>query len=73
MAPEIAALVKSDKPLISPRDAARVLHCTPYLLNLQLKKGTLPFPAFAVGDRVKIPRIPFLRYLGYDEGGHANA
>lgn len=72
MAPELKELVKSEKPIITPREAARVLHCTPYLLNLQLKKGTLPFPAFVVGQRVKIPRVPFLKYLGVD-GGQGNA
>ena len=72
MTPEIAALVKSEKPLISPREAAKALHVTPYIFNLQLKQGMLPFPALKVGSRVKIPRIPFLRYLGYD-GGTPNA
>lgn len=72
MTPEIAALVKSEKPVITPVEAARALHITPYLLNLQLKQGKLPFPAFNIGARVKIPRIPFLRYLGYD-GGTTNA
>ena len=73
MTPEIAAIVKSEKPLITPREAAKALHVTPYLFNLQLKKGSLPFPAFSVGARVKIPRVPFLRYLGYEEGGNENA
>lgn len=72
MTPEINAIVKSESPLITPREAAKALHVTPYKFNLQLKQGTLPFPAFKVGDRVKIPRIPFLRYLGYD-GGTTNA
>lgn len=72
MTPEIAALVKSEKPLITSVEAARALHLTPYLFNLQLKQGKLPFPAFNVGARVKIPRIPFLKYLGYD-GGTSNA
>lgn len=72
MTPEIAALVKSGKPLITPVEAARALHLTPYKFNLQLKQGSLPFPAFKVGSRVKIPRISFLKYLGYD-GGTTNA
>lgn len=72
MTKEIAAIVKSEKPIITPVEAARALHITPYLFNLMLKQGKLPFPAFNVGARVKIPRIPFLRYLGYD-GGAADA
>lgn len=72
MTPEIAALVKSENPLITPLEAAKALHVTPYIFNLQLKQGLLPFPALKVGSRVKIPRIPFLKYLGYD-GGAADA
>lgn len=72
VAPEIDAIVKSEKPIITPREAAKALHVTPYIFNLQLKQGALPFPAFRVGNRLKIPRIPFLRYLGYD-GGTTNA
>ena len=70
--PEIDAIVKSEKPIITAREAAKALHVTPYIFNLQLKQGMLPFPALKVGSRVKIPRIPFLKYLGYD-GGPTNA
>ena len=62
---DIALLLKSDKVCISSSEAAKVLHCAPYLLNVKAKKCALPFPAFFVGNRLKIPRIPFLRYLGY--------
>ena len=65
MPPEVTALLESTKPTISANDAARVLSCTPYLLNVQARNGELPFPAFFVGNRLKIPRIQFLRYLGY--------
>lgn len=72
MPPEVAAIVKSNRPTISTNQAAKALHCTPYLLAVRISEGNLPFPAFKVGNRTKIPRIPFLRYLGY-EGGSTNA
>lgn len=65
MPPEVTAMLQSSKPTITPSEAARVLSCAPYLLNVKAKSGSLPFPAFFVGNRLKIPRIPFLRYLGY--------
>ena len=67
MPPEVAALIRSEKTTISAAEAARVLSCAPYLLNLKCREGALPFPAFFVGNRLKIPRLPFLRYLGYLE------
>ena len=67
MPPEVTAMLQSVKPTISAAEAAKVLSCAPYLLNLQAKEGKLPFPAFFVGNRLKIPRLQFLRYLGYLE------
>lgn len=63
---DIALLLKSDKVCISSSEAAKVLHCTPYLINVQAREGKLPFPAFFVGNRLRIPRIPFLQYIGYE-------
>ena len=65
MTPEVAALMESKAVAISPTRAAKALKCTPYLLNILYKNGQLPFPAMMMGNRLKIMRIPFLRYLGY--------
>ena len=62
----IARLRESTKGCITPTEAAKVLQCAPYALNLKAKEGQLPFPAFFVGNRLRIPRIPFLRYIGYE-------
>ena len=67
MPPEVTAMIQSSAPTITAAEAAKVLSCAPYLLNVQAREGRLPFPAFFVGNRLKIPRIPFLRYLGYLE------
>ena len=65
MPPEVTAMLQSTKTLISALEAAKVLHCAPSILNEEAKEGKLPFNAFFVGNRLKIPRIPFLRDLGY--------
>lgn len=63
---EISRLLDSPKVCISPAEAAKVLQCAPYALNIKAKENALPFPAFFVGNRLRIPRIPFLRFLGYE-------
>ena len=49
---------------ITPRQAATVLQCSPYRLNVLYDLGQLPFPALKSGNRLKILRIPFLKYIG---------
>lgn len=68
MEPEVRALMESGRETISPAQAAKVLHCGAYSLNVLYKNGMLPFPAMMVGNRLKIIRIPFLKYLGYEKG-----
>ena len=65
MTDPIKALVNDKRAVITPQDAANVLQCSRYAINVMVKNGECPFPAMMVGTRVKIPRIPFLKYLGY--------
>lgn len=65
MTDPIKALVNDNRAVITPQDAANVLQCSRYAINVMVKSGECPFPAMMVGTRVKIPRIPFLKYLGY--------
>ena len=62
----VARIMSSTKVCITPTEAAKVLQCAPYALNLKARENALPFPAFFVGNRLKIPRIPFLRFLGIE-------
>lgn len=62
----VARIMSSTKVCITPTEAATVLQCAPYALNIKARENALPFPAFFVGNRLRIPRIPFLKYLGYD-------
>ena len=53
----------SEKPYLTPTDVAPVLKCHPYALNVTVNSGgTLPFPNFKIGNRLKIPRAGFLAW-----------
>lgn len=53
---------------ITPAQAAEVLRCDVQHLRIQARTApeALGFPVCVIGSRVRIPRIPFLRYI---EGG----
>lgn len=59
---------KSDKELLVPREVAEILHCDPYKFTLEAKRcpEKLGFPVCVIGTRVRVPKIPFLRFLGVD-------
>ncbi len=59
----------SDKPILRPVDIAPILQCDPqYIRDIARSNPvTLGFPVLVMGKRVKIPRIPFLQFLGYKE------
>lgn len=60
----LAALARSDKAMITPTEAAPVLGCRPYYINLQAREdaSALGFPVCIIGHRVRIPRAPFLAW-----------
>ena len=51
---------------ISARQAASVIHMDPGRLVQYAKEGRTPFPVQISGNRVKIPRLAFLRCYGYE-------
>lgn len=53
--------------IITPAQAAQVLKCDPAYIRVAAREGVLEFPAVLVGNRVKIPREAFVRYM---EGRH---
>ena len=59
----------SGKEMLSPADVAQVLGCNPYAINVAAKEdpARLGFPVCMIGNRVKIPRRAFLRWVGYEE------
>lgn len=63
-------LAKLDSVFLTPKQVAPALGCTPYYINLMAKdegkRALLGFPVAMVGKRVKIPRIPFLKFFGLE-------
>lgn len=66
---EIEALPKD---ILVPTDIAGYLGCTPYTINVATRDGSnpFPFPIIRLGNRVRIPKIPFLKVMrGESVGG----
>ena len=57
---------RSDKAFLTPADVAPVIGCDPHLIRIVARDAPekLGFPVTRIGTRTKIPRVPFLRYLG---------
>lgn len=60
-------MLQSEEPFLSPADVADVLHCDPQNIRVQAQTdpSKLGYPVIVINRRIRIPRIPFLRYLGY--------
>ncbi len=59
----IKDLEAMDKTTITPKEAASVLGCMPYYINVKARAGKLEFPAFFSGNRLKILREPFIKWV----------
>ena len=59
---------KSDRYDITLADIAEAIHADQQALRIQAKTEpeALGFPVCVFGTRVKVPRIPFLRFWGVD-------
>ena len=66
----LAQVAVLDCSMLTPAQAAGVMGCSPYKINVasrtQEGREFLGFPVLRVGNRVKIPRIPFLRHMGWE-------
>ena len=63
---EIRAIIDKPSAYLVATEVGPVLQLSDPAIRAQARAGKLPFPAVVVGQRVRIPKIPFLRYLGYD-------
>ena len=65
----LTRIAASDVEMLTPADVAPVLGCHPYAINVAAKEdpARLGFPVCLIGNRVKIPRRAFLRWVGYEE------
>lgn len=62
----IEELKNDNAAIITPKVAAQFLGCDPHWLRLVARQHPerLGFPVCCVQSRVKIPRIPFIHFLG---------
>lgn len=66
----LAAIAAMDCMFLIPSQVAQVLGCSQYYINVASQtpdgRAYLGFPVTRIGNRVKIPRIPFLRFMGWE-------
>ena len=62
----IADLLQSNEEYLTSAQIAPILGANAHTIRRQAKDAPelLGFPVIIMGNRVKIPRIPFLRYMG---------
>ncbi len=60
---------ESDLIWLTPDQVAPVLKCSPQLIRITARDNPklLGFPVVVVGTRTRIPRKPFLEYIGESE------
>lgn len=56
-----------EKDYLTPMQVASVLDMNPQSIRELAKKGNLPFPAIPSGNRWKIPKRSFLKFMGVEE------
>lgn len=64
----IQSIIDSDKEVLTPAEIAPILGVDPHYIRVAARQRPelLKFEFFISGNRTKIPRIPFLRYIGID-------
>lgn len=68
----ISEIKASDKIFLTPAEIAEVLGTNPQAIRIQARvmPEALGFPVSVIGSRVKIPRKPFLVYMGECSDGN---
>lgn len=58
----------STKEVLTPADIAEVLGCDAQDIRIQARTAPekLGFPVVVVKSRIKVPKIPFLKFFGAD-------
>lgn len=62
-------LAEMEKEIFTAADVAGVLACDPHQVRVVAHQcpERLGFPVVVMGSRVKIPKGPFLKYMGYEQ------
>lgn len=63
----IEEMLHSTKLYLTPAEIAEVLQCDPQSIRVQAQADPykLGYPVIVLNRRIRIPRIPFLKFLGY--------
>lgn len=64
----ISELELSDRIFVTARDVDDIIGCSAENIRSQAQDdpSKLGFPVVVIGNRLRIPRIPFLRFIGED-------
>lgn len=68
----IEEIRQSDKVFLLPKDICGVLGSNEQTIRIAARMGVLGFPVTFVGNRTKIPRVPFLKYIGEEVPNETN-
>ena len=61
----LAEIIRSDKEVLTPAEVAPLLRSTHQTIRVfaRQRPDLLGFPTIIMGTRVRIPRIPFLKFM----------
>lgn len=62
----VQRIIRKEKAYIVPADVSKILNISGDTVRAQARAGMLDFPVMVSDTRVRILKIPFLRWLGYD-------
>ena len=62
----VMELLEDDKTTISPVEAGKLMGISDAHVRALAESGQLNFPFVKAGKWIRIPKIPFLQWLGYD-------
>lgn len=71
----VQELEKSDKMFLTPSEVAKIIGCDVQTLRAtayqqaETGKRLLNFPVTVIGKRIRIPRIPLLKYINGETKG----
>lgn len=70
----IEQIISNPKTTITVELASKALRCSAHSIRVAARErpDLLGFPVIVMGPKTKIPRIPFLRFLGYEVKEAAN-
>lgn len=64
----LAELIETEKTMLSCKDIADVVGIGQYNLHRYIMEypERIGFPVMVTGNRIRIPRIPFLKFMGIE-------